>query len=138
MEFQMVRLQGADFSVLPLAHTRHLSGPLVYKWSEALGLGMNAVFAHYRPSRSQRLDLETVLRHQYRPPLNDQSLPPRTPARPTLAEVLAYPVEAGGNALASAYARHRGPVENALAVARRYPSPGNALAREGLGLLPRR
>ena len=93
-----------------------------------------------RPSRRQRLDLETVLRHQYRPPLNDQSLPPRTPAQPTLAEVLAsaYPVESGGNAIASAYARHRGRVENALAVARRYPSPGNALARAGLGLLPRR
>ena len=48
------------------------------KWFEAVALGMTHILVHYEGSRPKRLQIETALRQQFRPPLNDAR--PRSPS----------------------------------------------------------
>jgi hypothetical protein len=146
MSYGTMRLQGADFDVLPLNHVSYLTGPVVYvlgrrdpwgaasalyvgetseasgylgsnhhKWDRAQRLGMNEVAIHRLPDRQRRLNLETVLRQQYRPPLNDQSVPSWNKA---IVDALGASRSPLGES---------NPIGNALAIARKYAPPNNAL-----------
>jgi hypothetical protein len=76
-----------------------------HKWDSARRLGMNELVVHRLYDRERRLNLETLLRHQFRPPLNDQPIPTAN--------------EAILNALAGCR-EPATPFTNAMAVAREY------------------
>jgi hypothetical protein len=61
-------------------------GPNHHKWHRAAELGMDVVAFHPIHQESHRSSLETVLIHQYQPPLNEQLI-----RRNALADVLQQP-----------------------------------------------
>ena len=115
----------APFYVGETQQLRGYIGPTHHKWCEALALGMNVICVHLEPrgERSRR-NLEKILRHQYRPPLNEQPVPTAKPSRDPLVAALmdtglTLPVY-HRNALAEALAPYRGsPVADILPPSRR-------------------
>ena len=88
---------------------RGYMGPDHHKWQQALNHRMNVVCVHHESRGAQfRRNLETILRRQYRPALNEQSMPPATATNSTLVAALmktgptvpAFPPNALAGALA--------------------------------------
>jgi hypothetical protein len=94
-----------DFVVAPIyvGETEQLRGhmgPGHHRWQDALARGMNVICVHYERRGAQvRRNLETILRRQYRPQLNDQFLPTAQPSRdpPVAALMDNGPVLAAGH-----------------------------------------
>ena len=69
-------------TILYIGQTGELRGYIGHghhKWRDASLAGMNVLLVHWQSDQAKRLNLETILRHQFRPPLNDQ-LKPNSPA----------------------------------------------------------
>jgi len=83
-----------DFVVAPIyvGETEQLCGymgPGHHKWQDALARGMNVICVHpERRGAQARRNLETILRRQYLPELNNQSLPAAKPKPDPLVAAL--------------------------------------------------
>ena len=104
MSYPTIMLQGAYFTIFPIAQAAYVEGALVYafgsrdrygngralyvgqtsdangyfgrshpKWARACMLGMNEVAVHWASDKDVRFKLETDLRREFRPPLNEQA-----------------------------------------------------------------
>ena len=94
------------------------------KWCRAVQLGMGEIAIHWVPDKQRRLNLEKILRHAQRPPLNEQLTPP-VPRRNALLDALTEaltPKPFTSNALAGP---RRDPLIEALMA---KPASVNALA----------
>jgi hypothetical protein len=64
-------------------------GPGHHEWQDALARGMNVICVHpERRGAQARRNLETILRRQYLPELNNQSLPAAKPKPDPLVAAL--------------------------------------------------
>jgi hypothetical protein len=71
------REKGGSVTILYVGQTGELQGymgPAHRKWEAAWGLGMDELHISPVISHAQRLNLETVIRHQFHPRLNEQGV----------------------------------------------------------------
>ena len=78
--YVFLRREGAEFAFpLYVGETSEAKGDLGSthrEWDNALRLGMNAIAVHRLADRAKRLNLETILRRNCRPKLNEQAAAP--------------------------------------------------------------